>query len=65
MLHLGTAYQLSPTISINAAIYNLLNKDFVDYRPDQSSPTAAPTYSSVYVNNMDGRRLWVSMNVDF
>ena len=65
MLHLGTAYQVSPTISINAAVYNLLNKDFVDYRPYQSSPTAAPTYSSVYVNNMDGRRLWVSMNVDF
>ncbi|MGF6272499.1 outer membrane receptor for ferrienterochelin and colicins [Massilia sp. UYP11] len=65
MLHLGTAYQLSPTISINAAIYNLLNKDFVDYRPYQSTPTAAPTYGSVYVNNMDGRRLWVSMNVDF
>lgn len=65
MLHLGTAYQLSPTISINAAIYNLLDKDFVDYRPYQSSPTAAPTYGSVYVNNMDGRRLWVSMNVDF
>ena len=65
LLHLGTSYQLSPTVSINAAVYNLLNKDFVDYRPYQSSPTAAPTYSSVYVNNMDGRRLWVSMNVDF
>ena len=65
LLHLGTSYQFSPTISFNAAIYNLLNKDFVDYRPYRTSATAAPTYSSVYVNNIDGRRLWLSMNVDF
>ena len=65
LLHLGASYQVSPTVSVNAALYNLLNKDFVDYRPYQSAPGAAPTYGSVYVNNIDGRRLWVSMNVDF
>lgn len=65
ILHLGTSYQLTPAIALNAAVYNLLNKDFVDYRPYRTTATAAPTYGSVYVNNMDGRRLWVSMNVDF
>lgn len=65
MLHLGGSYQLTPSISFNAAVYNLLNKDFVDYRPYRATATAQPTYSSVYVNNIDGRRLWLSMNVDF
>jgi outer membrane receptor for ferrienterochelin and colicins len=65
MLHLGTSYQVTPAITLNAAIYNLLDKDFIDYRPYRATPTGAPTYSSVYVNNLDGRRLWLSMNVDF
>ena len=65
MLHLGTSYQFSPSITLNAAVYNLLNKDFVDYRPYRTTAAAAPTYSSVYVNNSDGRRLWLSMNIDF
>ena len=65
MLHLGSSYQITPAVTLNAALYNLLNKDFVDYRPYQASATAAPTYASVYVNNIEGRRLWVSVNVDF
>lgn len=65
MLHLGTSYEITPKITLNAAVYNLLNKDFIDYRSYQASATAAPTWTSVYVNNMDGRRLWLSMNVDF
>lgn len=65
MLHLGTSYQVTPTITLNAAIYNLLDKDFIDYRPYRATPAAAPTYGSVYVNTLDARRLWLSMNVDF
>jgi len=65
MLHLGTSYQVTPAVTLNAAIYNLLDKDFIDYRPYRATPAGAPTYSSVYVNNLDGRRLWLSMNVDF
>ncbi|WP_208278746.1 TonB-dependent receptor domain-containing protein [Massilia oculi] len=65
MLHLGTSYQITPAVTLNAAVYNLLNKDFIDYRPYRETPTATPVYTSVYVNNMDGRRLWLSMNVDF
>lgn len=65
MLHLGTSYRLNRHVSFNAAVYNLLNKDFVDYRPYRTSATAAPTYGNVYVNSLEGRRLWLSMNVDF
>lgn len=65
MLHLGGSYQLTPTVTLNAAIYNLLNKDFIDYRPYRASATAATTYSNTYVNSQEGRRLWLSANVDF
>ncbi|MFC0251269.1 TonB-dependent receptor domain-containing protein [Massilia consociata] len=64
MLHLGASYQLSKTVSMNAAIYNLLNKDFIDYRPYRAAASGPLTYSSVYVNNGEGRRLWLSVNVD-
>ena len=65
MLHLGGSYQVNKSVTVNAAIYNLANKDFIDYRPYQASASAAPTWSSVYVNNMDGRRLWLSVSADF
>ncbi|WP_143084510.1 hypothetical protein [Massilia yuzhufengensis] len=34
-------------------------------RSCQARAAATPTWSSVYVNNMDGRRLWVSVSADF
>ena len=65
MLHLGASYQVTPKVTLNAAVYNLLNKDFIDYQPYRASSGPALTYASRYVNNMDGRRLWLSANVDF
>ena len=65
MLHLGGSYQLTKAVTLNAAIYNLLNKDFLDYRSYRATPTANPTYSNTYVNSQEGRRLWLSANVDF
>ena len=65
MLHLGGSYRLNKRVTVNAAVYNLANKDFIDYRPYQAPGAAAPTWGSVYVNNMDGRRLWLSVSADF
>ena len=65
MLHLGASYQVTPKVTLNAAVYNLLNKDFIDYQPYRASAAPTLTYASRYVNNMDGRRLWLSANVDF
>ena len=65
MLHLGASYQVTPRITLNAAVYNLLNKDFIDYQPYRATSGPTLTYASRYVNNMDGRRLWLSANVDF
>ncbi|MGK5073755.1 TonB-dependent receptor domain-containing protein [Janthinobacterium sp. ZB1P44] len=62
MLHLGTSYQLSQRVTLNAAVYNLLNKDFIDYQPYRAP---ALNYANRYVNSLDGRRLWLSATVDF
>ena len=51
---------------LEQAIYNLADRDFVDYRPYVSNlNTGAVAYANTYVNNEDGRRLWLSLNVDF
>ena len=52
-------------LSLNAAIYNLLGRDFVDYQPYRSSASAAPTYGNRFANSQEGRRLWLAMNADF
>ena len=66
LFHLGGQYRFSENVRLNAAIYNLADKDFVDYRSYISNATTnAVSYSNVYVNNEDGRRLWVSLNVEF
>lgn len=65
MLHLGTSYQISKSVTLNAAVYNLLNKDFIDYQPYRSAPTAQLAYGNRYVNSQEGRRLWLSATVDF
>ena len=62
MLHLGTSYQLNQRVTLNAAVYNLLNKDFIDYQPYRAPKL---TYANRYVNSLDGRRLWLSATVDF
>ncbi|WP_219134807.1 TonB-dependent receptor domain-containing protein [Janthinobacterium sp. UMAB-60] len=65
MLHLGTSYQLNQRVTLNAAVYNLLNKDFIDYQPYRGSSAPTLTYANRYVNSLDGRRLWLSATVDF
>lgn len=66
LFHLGGQYKFSENLRMNAALYNLADRDFVDYRPYISNTTTnAVSYSNVYVNNEDGRRLWLSLNYDF
>jgi outer membrane receptor for ferrienterochelin and colicins len=66
LVHLGGRFQVSPSVSLNAAVYNLLDKNFIDYRPYVSDPnTGAIAYANMYANTDDARRLWVSVNVTF
>ncbi|MDO9598722.1 MAG: TonB-dependent receptor [Azoarcus sp.] len=66
VFHLGGAYQVSKNLSINATIYNLFNRDFVDYQPYVSNTgTGAISYGNTYNNNQEPRRLWVSASMSF
>ncbi|MDX4952942.1 TonB-dependent receptor domain-containing protein [Delftia acidovorans] len=65
--HLGGSYRVSKQFTINAAIYNLFNKDFVDYQPYNVPGQVQGTviFGNRYANNQEGRRLWVSANYEF
>lgn len=65
LFHLGGNYQLSDRLTVGATIYNLLDKDFIDYVPYQEASDGPWSYASQYINNEDGRRLWVSLRMAF
>lgn len=66
LLNLGASYRLNRQVSVNGTLYNLLDKDFNDYRayPLRNDPSVT-AYSNVYNNLLEPRRLWLSMNVEF
>ncbi len=66
LYHLGAAYKVSKNLTLNATIYNLLDKDFVEYGPYVSNVnTGAISYTNLYANNQEPRRLWVSATFSF
>lgn len=66
LYHLGAAYKVNKNLTINATIYNLLDKDFVEYGPYVSNVnTGAISYTNLYANNQEPRRLWVSATFSF
>lgn len=64
LLHLGGAWRVNPQFTVSAAVYNLLNKSFIDYRI-YNVPGAAAQAGNVYRNPQEGRRLWISANYEF
>ena len=61
LFHLGGSWQATPYLTLNATIYNLLDRDFVDYRPYVSNiNTGAIGYTNRYANSQEPRRLWLS-----
>lgn len=63
--HLGGRYRFSELVSVSAAVYNLFDRDFVDYRPYVSNAAGTIAFANRYINNEDRRRLWLSVNLDF
>ncbi|SEB02926.1 TonB-dependent receptor domain-containing protein [Alkalimonas amylolytica] len=66
--HLGASYQITEAVTLNAVIYNLLDKDFLQYTPYANPTSANPdnvSYSNLYPINQEGRRLWLSANIQF
>jgi len=64
VFHLGGSYRLNDALTINATVYNLLDKNFVDYQPALQS-SGAPTFVNRFINNQEPRRLWLSVKADF
>lgn len=66
VFHLGGAYRVNDRVTVNAVVYNLLDEDFVSYGPYVSNTgTGAISYTNLYANNQEPRRLWLSVNLDF
>lgn len=63
LFHVGGAYAVSENVTINATVYNVLDKDFLQYLPYRSG--ANTVYANEYNNNQAGRRLWLAVNVTF
>jgi outer membrane receptor for ferrienterochelin and colicins len=62
--HLGAAYDISQSLTINATVYNLLNRDFLRYLPYQATDGSL-AYQSAYSNHQEPRRFWLSANLKF
>lgn len=63
LLHLGAGYQLTPQLTLNATVYNLLDTDFLEYQTYVYNN--ATVYASTFNNLQEPRRLWLSMNFSF
>lgn len=63
LLHIGGNYNITPTIRLNAGIYNLLNHSFVDY--SIYTVGKKTDYYNNYAYIQEGRRYFVSLNMDF
>ncbi|GAA5111348.1 hypothetical protein GCM10023211_16710 [Orbus sasakiae] len=80
LLNLSGRYKINKQITLSATIYNLLDKDFTkgkNYfyltKDKKGNPITASGYASYYASNdnsgigsvLEGRRLWLSANIDF
>lgn len=63
LFHIGGSFDVMENFKLSAAVYNLLNTDFVSYLPYQNGNAVA--YGAEYTNNQEPRRLWLSATVDF
>lgn len=72
VFHLGGSYRASENVTLNAAIYNVFDKDFLTGRTYLDS-SGAQAWASDYTQTgrsttgtiEEGRRLWVSATFDF
>ncbi|MBT2771497.1 TonB-dependent receptor [Halomonas sp. ISL-60] len=61
LFHLGGNYEVTNQLNLSATIYNLFDKDFVDYRAYGDGTS----FGNVYANSEEGRRLWLSARYEF
>ena len=61
LFHLGGNYAVNDQLNLSATIYNLFDKDFIDYRAYGDGTS----FGNVYANSEEGRRLWLSARYEF
>lgn len=61
LFHLGGNYAVTDRFNVSATIYNLFDKDFVDYRAYGDGTS----FGNLYANSEEGRRLWLSARYEF
>ncbi len=69
LCHIGVGYQINKMFRLNFGIYNLFNQNFIDYIAINSGTgggaSASPTYLNNYNYVREGRRYYISLNMDF
>lgn len=79
LFHLGGSFEASENVTLNAGIYNLLDKDFINgkayttYSYESGTQTTGTSYGTDYSHSgrsttglvEEGRRLWLSATIDF
>ncbi len=63
LFHIGGSYQVTSAFRLSAAVYNILNTDYAVY--DSYRSGANTVFTPAYAINQEGRRLWLSANIDF
>ena len=62
LFHMGGSYQVAPAFRLSATVFNILDTDYAIYEPYRSG--ANTVFTPAYAINQEGRRLWLSVNVD-
>ena len=62
LFHLGGSYKMNKDLTFSATIYNLFDKDF--FKREQYTYGGATKYATSETN-LEGRRLWLAMNLAF
>lgn len=63
IFNLGASYDISDHLNLSATVYNLADKDFIDYQAFDYN--GAPEYANSYAIAEEGRRLWLSLRMAF
>lgn len=73
VFHLGGSYKATANLTLNAAIYNLLDKNFLKFDKSYVNGQGDTVYLNDYIHStrstkgtiQEGRRLWLSANLTF
>ena len=70
LAHIGGSYKMTQNLKLGFGVYNLFDKNFVDFRhadfyPNASSKKGQPYFFNMYNTIQEGRRYYLSLNLDF